>query len=257
VRPVNLIPPEDRAGASAPLRAGGLAYVLVAALALALGAVTITVLTSNKVEERKAEKSELEAELQQAQARAEQLKSYTQFASLSQARRETVVSLAKSRFDWERVLRELAIVIPDDVWLVHVTGTVSPDVAIESAADVPSRAEVPGPALAFVGCGTSQNAVARFAADLRDIDGVTRVGVSESKLPSDDASSTSTSSSDSGTDETNCQTRDFIAQFKIVAAFDAVPTEVASSATPTDPAAATTATATPTTSTETVSEGGP
>ena len=37
MRPVNLIPPEDRRGEQAPLRTGPLAYVLVGALVAAAG----------------------------------------------------------------------------------------------------------------------------------------------------------------------------------------------------------------------------
>jgi Tfp pilus assembly protein PilN len=225
MRPVNLIPPEQRQGARTPLRTGGISYIIVAALAVVLAATTALVLTGNQVADRKSEKAALEAEEQQAQAHASQLAAYTQFADLSTARWQTVASLARSRFDWQRVLHELAIVLPDDVWLVDVTGTVSPGVTVDGAADVSGRDEVAGPALAMVGCGASQEAVARFAADLKDIDGVTRVGVQESKLPAAD----SATGSDTSSDTTNCQTRDFIAQFKILAAFDAVPTPAAAS----------------------------
>jgi Tfp pilus assembly protein PilN len=223
MRAVNLIPPDQRQGARTPLRTGGTSYVIVAALAVVLAATTALVLTNNQVADRKSEKATLEAEEQQAQDRASQLAAYTQFADLSTARWQTVASLARSRFDWQRVLHELAIVLPDDVWLVDVTGTVSPGVTVDGAADVSGRDEVAGPALAMVGCGVSQEAVARFAADLKDIDGVTRVGVQESKLPAAD----SATGSDTSSDTTNCQTRDFIAQFKILAAFDAVPTPTA------------------------------
>ena len=47
------------------------------------------------------------------------------------SRRST--SLAQSRFDWERVLRELAIVIPEDVWLTNLTATVSPEVQLDDS----------------------------------------------------------------------------------------------------------------------------
>jgi Tfp pilus assembly protein PilN len=221
MRAVNLIPPDQQQGARTPLRTGGAAYIVVAALAVMLAATAAIVLTSNQIADRKSEKATLEAEEQQAQDRASQLAPYAQFADLSAARWQTVASLAQSRFNWQRVLHELALVLPGDVWLVDVTGTVSPGVTVDGAADVSGRDDVAGPALTMVGCGASQDAVARFAADLKDIDGVTRVGVEESKLPDADSA---TGSSATSSDTTNCQTRDFIAQFKILAAFDAVPT---------------------------------
>jgi Tfp pilus assembly protein PilN len=219
VRPVDLIPADQRRGARTPLRAGALSYMLVVGLCVVLASIVAVVLTGNQVAERKSEKAVLQGQEQQAQTRVAELAPYRRFADLSGARRQTVASLAQSRFDWQRVLHELALVLPDDVWLVDVTGTVSPGVTVEGAADVSGRDEVPGPALAMVGCGASQNAVARFAADLRDIDGVTRVGVQESKLPAAGSPQDASSSADSE----NCQTREFIAQFKILAAFDAVP----------------------------------
>ena len=51
---------------------------------------------------------------------------------LPRRRTETVDSLAQSRFDWERVMRELALVIPEDVWLESLTGTVAPGVTVDA-----------------------------------------------------------------------------------------------------------------------------
>ncbi len=142
-----------------------------------------------------------------------------------------MTSLADSRFDWERVMRELALVIPGDVWLTNLTGTVRPGVQVDGGANISALREgAPGPALELIGCASGQDAVARFITDLKDIDGVTRVGVLSSQLPtgsssgsggsaSSGASSDSNASSASGT----CQTRKFIAQFQIVATFDAAP----------------------------------
>ena len=74
---------------------------------------------SNQISDRKAEKSSLESQLSTAQAEADRTKSFADFAALQLSREQTVASLAQSRFDWERVLRELAIVIPHDVWLTQ------------------------------------------------------------------------------------------------------------------------------------------
>jgi Tfp pilus assembly protein PilN len=231
MRPVNLIPPEARRGEKAPMRTGALSYVIVAVLAVALLGVTGAVLTNNQVSDRKAEKSGLESELAEAQAQARRVSSYADFASLQQAREQTVATLAQSRFDWERVLRELAIVIPEDVWLTQLTATVSPAVQLSdsdssssSSSSVSGLDSVQGPSLQMEGCGDGHEAVARFLAALRDIDGVTRVSVLNSDRP-DPSSATegsSTGTSDSGGVSGDCATRDFISKFGIVAAFDAV-----------------------------------
>lgn len=227
MRPVNLIPPEDRRGDRAPLRTGVLPYMLIGVLVVALAAISAVVLTGNQVADREAELATLEAEEAEARARAEALRPYAQFAALSEARDATVTSLAQSRFDWERVLRELALVMPEDVWLTTVTGTVAPGVQLADAAEVGIRSEVEGPALSIIGCGSGHEAVAAFSAALEDLDGVTRVTVDTSERPVGESSGSGESGAGGSED---CRTRDFIAQFEIVAAFDEVPAPEAATA---------------------------
>jgi Tfp pilus assembly protein PilN len=229
MRPVNLIPPEDRRGERAPMRTGPLAYVIVAVLAVALVAVTATVLIGNQVSDRKAEKASLEAQVAEAEAEAARLSSFADFASLQQAREQTVSSLAQSRFDWERVLRELAIVIPSDVWLINLSASVSPDVAESSASTSASSSgsstvsteSIQGPSLQIQGCAKGQEAVARFVASLHDIDGITRVTVLSSDRP-DPATSNASSGAAGTTGAQGCSDRGFVAQFDVITAFDAV-----------------------------------
>jgi Tfp pilus assembly protein PilN len=213
VRPVNLTPPEDRRGERAPLRAGSLSYVVIGGLAFALVAVTALVLTGNSINDRKAEVASLEVRETAARAEAERLRGFAEFANLSETRTQTVTNLAQSRFDWERVMRELALVIPNDVWLIALSGAAAPGVQSEHGAEV-SLDPPAGPSLAMIGCATGHEAVARFLQALKDIDGVTRVGIAKSELPAEDSSG--------GADDTDCRTRDFITRFEILAAFDEV-----------------------------------
>ena len=254
MRPVNLIPPEERRGEKAPMRTGSLAYVVVAVLGVALVAVTGIVLINNQISDRTSEKSSLEAQVSAAQAEADRTRSFADFASLQQAREQTVASLAQSRFDWERVLRELAIVIPHDVWLTNLSASVSPGAASASSSSSatstsPSGSEsVAGPSLHIEGCAAGHEAVARFLAALQDVDGVTRVAVLKSDRP-DLASSGGTgaaggASTAAGTE--GCSSRNFVSQFEVVAAFDAVQidptTQGLAPTAPTTPAAQTTQT---------------
>jgi Tfp pilus assembly protein PilN len=247
MRPVNLIPPEERRGDRAPARTGLLPYVLVAALVAVLVGIAAAVLTDNQISDRKTEIASLEAQEADAQARADALQPYADLASTSQRRSSTIASLAQSRFDWDRVLRELALVIPDDVWLTQLSGTVSPDVTIDRAPDVTIRAQAAGPALSIVGCGGSHEAVAEFLQALRDIDGVTRVGIVSDERSVDDAGTTTNSGGGSG--DQDCRTRGFISKFEVVAAFDAV--AAPTSAEPLSP----TPSATPTSSSDTEASG--
>ncbi|MEZ5078754.1 MAG: PilN domain-containing protein [Solirubrobacterales bacterium] len=227
MRPVNLIPGEERAGERRPMRGGPLAYVVVAALALAVVGVTVLVITGNQVSDRKTEIAQLEAETAAVEARANALASYTEFHSVREARLTTVASLAQSRFDWERVMRELALILPaGDIWLTNLTGTAAAGVSVEGSSGIGLRGEAAGPALELTGCAAGQEAVAGFVQALKEIDGVTRVGVQSSQRDSTGGSGDSASAS-------NCRTRDFIAQFQIVVAFDAAPIPVVgSTATP-------------------------
>src|SRR5262249_392242 len=81
-----------------------------------------------------------------------------------------------------------------------------------------------GPSLQIAGCAVGQEAVAGFVTDLKQIAGVTRVGVESSELPASEEGSTSAesgSSPEAGGSE--CQTRQFIAKFQTTVAFDAAP----------------------------------
>jgi Tfp pilus assembly protein PilN len=232
MRPVNLIPPEERRGERAPSRTGGLAYVVVGVLAAALLAVVGVVLTDNSISENQTKVTELTGQLAQATDEATRLKSYADFATIEQTRTQTVSTLAKSRFDWYRVLHELGLVIPDNVWLLGLQGSVSPEAGQASQASGSSSSsagsadfsdQITGPSLAIQGCAAGHDAVAGFIGALKDIDGVTRVAVTSSQRLS--SSGTSGAGAGAASSTSGCAARDFIAQFQVVVAFDKVPVD--------------------------------
>ena len=224
MRPVNLIPPEQRHGEHAQLRTGPAMYIVLGALALLLIGVTMLVLTGNQISDSKAEVAALTREDAAASAKAKRLAAFSQFKALSEQRIETVRSLADSRFDWERVMRELSLVLPSTVWLTDLTASATPSAAsgAEGGSSSGLRGAIAGPALELNGCAVGQEAVAGFVTVLKDIDGVTRVGIQSSEL----ASKGNEAGSGSGGGD-DCRTRDFIAQFSLVIAFDAAPVPVA------------------------------
>lgn len=222
MRPVNLIPVEERRGAGQPMRGGPLAYIVLGALVAALAGVLLLVITNGEIADRKAEVAELSQQTTATEARATQLAPYTQFHALHASRVTTVANLANSRFDWERVMRQLALILPKDVWLTNLTGSVRPDASVGGGASAGMRSSIPGPALTLVGCAAGQEGVARFVTALKGIEGVTRVGVQSSQLPSGNSGGSVSASG-------GCQTRDFIAQFQLVVAFDAAPIPAAAS----------------------------
>lgn len=220
MRPVNLIPDDQRRGQARPLRTGPLPYIIVGGLAALLAGVALLVITGNQISERKSEVAQLKQEDAAAKQEAHRLAAYTQFRTLHEQRLATITSLADSRFDWERVMRELSLVLPHDVWLTSLTASASGQA--ESGGNL--AATITGPALEINGCAAGQEAVAGFVTTLKDIDGVTRVGVESSEL-SDQESGAGVveggeESAGSGSD---CRTREFISEFHLVVAFDAAP----------------------------------
>ncbi len=226
MRPVNLIPAEERSDAKRPMRGGPLAYIVLGALLAALGAVTLLVVTDNQISSSKTELAELQAQTSSTEARANRLAAYTQLHTISAQRKETIGNLADSRFDWEQAVRQLSLVLPRDVWLTNLTGSVRPDVSVDSGESIALRESVLGPALSLVGCAIGQEAVARFVTVLKDIDGVTRVGVLSSKL-SEESEGAEENSGESVSASGGCPNVRFLAKFQIVVAYDAAPVTAA------------------------------
>jgi len=211
MRPVNLIPQEDRRGEQAPLRAGPLAYLTIGVLVAVLAGVSALVLTGNQISEREDELATVKSEDAAEAVKASRLAAY-------------------SRFDWERVMRELSLILPDDAWLIDLAATAVPGVEIEGGGGGSGdlRSAAPGPALELTGCAAGQESVARFVTSLKDIEGVTRVGVKSSELPEKTSGAGVSSNGDAGSGGSpeDCRTRSFIAKFAIVVTFDAAPVPV-------------------------------
>lgn len=232
MRPVNLIPQEERTDGVRPLRSGPTAYIVVGALVAALLGITALVTTNNRISDLKAESTQLEADIASTEAKAQELQAYVDFQSVREQRVATVTSLADSRFDWERVMRELALILPDDVLLSSLTASASPGVAPAGAASVSLRASIPGPALEINGCAKGHEGVAGFIQAIKDIDGVTRVAVPSSaqgEAETAESGSASGSGSGSSVDSAACGNKKVSADFQMVVAFDAaaIPTTTA------------------------------
>jgi Tfp pilus assembly protein PilN len=238
VRAVNLIPPEQRRnGAGSPGRAGRGVYLVLGALAAAVLLVSVNTLAGSTIGKRQADLERTQNEAAQAEQAAARLKPYHDFAVLKEARSLTVQSLARSRFDWERVMRELALVVPESVWVKSFLGTVAPGVQVEggSPAAQTLRDSLPVPAVEIVGCSRSQDEVSRMMARLRVIDGVSRVSLGSSEKPE------SAPSGDAGSASSECGDRRF-PEFTVVVYFEALAGQVAVPVTPGAPAPAAAAT---------------
>lgn len=196
MRAVNLIPSDQQRGAGgAAGKSGGGAYALLGGLALLVVLAATFVVTNKSVSDKKTELADVTAQAAAAEAKAQQLTSYTKFASIRQKRVDTVTQLAGSRFDWAHALREVARVLPENAWLTQMTGTTSSSVTLAGGASGTLRSALDVPAIVIQGCTTSQSSVAKLIARLRLIDGVQRVTLEDSTKGSADSEGTSDGSS--------------------------------------------------------------
>jgi Tfp pilus assembly protein PilN len=178
MRAVNLIPGESARGGG-----GTGPYALIGALVLVLLALLAYVLSHNTLVERRAQLASLQTQSQAMQTQAEIVRPYSEFARLAQARLQTVRQLGVTRFDWHRAFHDLATVLPDNVWLSSLLGTVTTGVSVEGASSGDTatlRAALPNPAIELSGCTTDQDSVARLISRLRLMSGVVRVSLATS-----------------------------------------------------------------------------
>lgn len=185
MRAINLVPPGDRRGARGGAgRSGGAVYAVVGLLAVLVLVVSISTLQKRGIADKRTELAALQSQAAEAGSRTQELSSYTEFAALRARRVQTVSSIASSRFDWSHALREFARVIPSNVWLTGLQGTVNPGVSLKESSVAGTstiRSADLSPAVEIVGCTTDQRSVARMLTRVRLIDGVSRVALQKTE----------------------------------------------------------------------------
>ncbi len=216
MKAVNLIPSDGRrAGLSTGLSLGP-AYAVLAVLAVAVGFVTVYVLTSNTISKRKSEIATVQAQLVQEHAQAARLANYVRFAQLAATRAKTVREIATTRFDWHAALADLSKVVPADTSLQSLNGSVAPQATVSggssgSGGGSSLRSDVAVPAFELSGCSRDQDDVAQLMSRLRVINGVTRVTLDASTKS---AATGSSASGPSGGCGPNTPSFDLVVFFK-------------------------------------------
>ncbi len=185
MKAVNLLPADTRRG----LGGGGVSlsrlqpiHAVLAVLVILLAYVTVYVLTSNTISNRKAQLVSLQAQLTAQQAAITRLSTYTQFQKLADQRAATVKAIAASRFDWHGALSDLSKVMPANASIQSLLATVGPGGSTAgSAASAGSvRGAISAPAFEIKGCTATQDDVARLISRLRLINDVQRVTLEDS-----------------------------------------------------------------------------
>jgi hypothetical protein len=179
VKAVNLIPSEQRR-ATPSGAGGGRSYVVLGVLAVLLVMAVAFVLTSNGVNEKKSQAAAAKQEADALEAQTQQLDSYTDFSSIKDQRLAAVIAASQTRFDWERLMREVSRVMPQGSWLQTTEASVYGDpLAVVNPADPTSGGPL-GPSATFVGCTPKQSEVAKLLVRLRAMHRVTDVELNES-----------------------------------------------------------------------------
>jgi Tfp pilus assembly protein PilN len=206
MKAVNLLPHDLRRApkraSSAPEPAGGMgAYVVLGALALCVVALVGYVITTNAVKQRQADLESVSARSAAVTKQVAALKPYADFDQMAQTRVTTIKGLVQARFDWPQALGDLSRVVPSDVKLSSLTGTMRTGTG---SASNPLRAQLGAPAVELNGCARSQTGVAQLMARLRNVDGVTRVSLAKSEKPTATAAPGATGSVGDGTTSNGC-----------------------------------------------------
>lgn len=177
MRAVNLLPRDEGRARRQP---GAVSLTAV------LGAVLLTavmcgwfLMASSGVSERQGELDGLRAELAAIPPPPPPPATQSNLVAEKDARLALLGKALASRIAWDRVLREVSLVIPDDVWL-EAMNTNGPDPA--AAAPLPGQAAAPAGAFNITGYTYSHDGVARLLARLSVIPHLENVKLGSSVL---------------------------------------------------------------------------
>jgi Tfp pilus assembly protein PilN len=222
MKAVNLLPEKNRPRKSTGGQ-GKSGYVLLGVLGVVLIGLLAYVLTLNSINSSKTKITEATAEAARLNDQANSLGPYGDFAKIKAERVASVKQLAQGRFDYERMVRELAHVLPADVWLVNAEASSAAVDATGAAPATPATPAAPaapaspgaaaapavgGPTLKLQGCARDQGQVAVTLVRLRELEGATDVTLDHSTAG--EATSTATgpapAAGASSTGDTSCGT---------------------------------------------------
>jgi Tfp pilus assembly protein PilN len=136
---VNLLPPEILERRQAERR---IIWVVVAAIVIAVLLAGVWGVANYRLQNKKDELAAVQQEAQAIQAQADQLAIFETRASELEERRATVQAALGGRIDWAKLLDEVSLVLPSDLWVQTMAvdedaGISLAGYAIDSPDDVP------------------------------------------------------------------------------------------------------------------------
>lgn len=183
MRAFNLMPGDEARERSVRSSLPQIAVALLGVLVFA-GLAGGYLFTSAGVTSKQGELDDLRAQLAELEVPAEAPDQGAALAGDGPARTTALSTALASRIAWDRVLREVSLVIPDDVWLTQLSA--STPGAGAAAAPATTGASSPN-SLTTVGFATSQESVAVFLARLESIPELTSVQLQSSTRAEGDA----------------------------------------------------------------------
>src|SRR5213078_1192958 len=192
MKAVNLLPEKNRPRQPTGGQGKG-GYVVLGVLGAVLVGLLVYVLTLNSINDSKSKITEATAEAARLNEQANSLGPYGDFAKIKAERVQSVKELAQGRFDYERLVRELAHVLPPDVWLVNASASSVASGTTPASSTTPpatgstggtgssaTPAAPTGPTLKLQGCARDQSQVAVTLVRLRELQGATDVSLDHS-----------------------------------------------------------------------------
>jgi Tfp pilus assembly protein PilN len=176
MKPVNLLPESQRR--RRPEGGGNNARTVLGVLAVLLVMSGVYVMTANQATSRANDAASAGAEADRLEAEASSLGAFGDFAQTKEARVASVKQLADSRFDWERMVRELARVLPAGGWLQAVKASTTGEVESSSSTTTATG----GPTAVLTGCMPRQSDVADLMLRLRRMYRAEDVALSSSTI---------------------------------------------------------------------------
>jgi Tfp pilus assembly protein PilN len=206
MKAVNLLPekhrPRQHSGGQS--KSG---YVFLGALGAVLVGVLVYVMTLNSINSDRTKTAEATAEAARLNDQANSLGPYGDFAKIKAERVASVKQLAQGRFDYERMVRELAHVLPQDVWLVNAAATSVADDSTTGGSTTPGSTTpdptappaTGGPSLKLQGCARNQDDVATTLVRLKELEGAVDVQLEHSTRGEDTGTATTGPAAPAGT----------------------------------------------------------
>ncbi|HVW19336.1 MAG TPA: hypothetical protein VHB30_13905 [Solirubrobacteraceae bacterium] len=170
MRAVNLIPLEEqrRSRGFASTELSPATSALILGLLVAVVAVVAVLLLDNRIDDRRSDAAQVRAQAQSVSARAQTLAGEGTSLAKGQSTATAVRSLARERYDWPGLFARISGVLPADVKLSTLNGTIAGADAATAATGAPTS----GSSLQLAGCAGSLRSLATAMQRMRALDGI-------------------------------------------------------------------------------------